>query len=104
MFTNRRCAIAEPISFDEIMQMEDIPEGFEQVKVTYIAEDEVISEEYVPYGYMLKAEQFPVLEDREEAYVQWPDLENYASVTGNIILDTGNNNDGWQLCSSRDSI
>ena len=78
---------AEPTTFEKIMLMEGIPKGFEQVKVSFVLDGETIGEEYVPYGSTLKAEQFPKVNDTDEAYVKWPEEEKYTNILNNITLE-----------------
>jgi len=78
---------AEAISFEDMMLLEGIPAGFTQVKVTYMADGEVIGEAYVPYGSTLNKAQLPELDDRVDAYVVWPNEETYANITGNVIIE-----------------
>lgn len=79
--------MAEPISYESIMEREDVPAGFHQVTVTYVAEGEIIDEKRVPYGYTMQAEELPELKDRADAYVVWPEQESYANITTNIIIE-----------------
>ena len=78
---------AEPVTFEEIMLMAEIPEGFKQVKVSFVSDGEVIAEEYVPYGASLKKENFPQLKDTELAYADWPDPTEYTNIISNITLE-----------------
>lgn len=78
---------AEAVSFEDMMLFEEIPDGFTQVKVTYMADGEIIGEEYVPYGSTLKKEQLPELDDRADAYVVWPTEDAYANITSNITIE-----------------
>jgi len=78
---------AEPISFEEIMLMEDIPEGFKQIKVSFALEGEIIAEEYVPYSYTLQQDQFPQLKDTEDAYIVWPEEAAYTNIVNNVTLE-----------------
>lgn len=79
--------MAEPISYDVVMERKDVPNGFYQVTVTFMAEDEIIAKERIPYGDTIKMEELPELMDREDAYVVWPKQEEYSNITGNIIIE-----------------
>lgn len=79
--------MAEPVSYETIMEREDVPSGFHQVTVTFVAEGEHIDEKRVPYGYTLKSEELPELKDRADAYVVWPGDEEYSNITTNIIIE-----------------
>ena len=79
--------VAEPISYEAVMELEEVPAGFHQVTVTFVAEDEMIEEKRVQYGDSIKPEDFPELKDKEDAYVVWPSQELYSDITGNLIIE-----------------
>lgn len=79
--------VAEPRTYEEIMLMKNVPNGFKRVSVTYEADGNVISERLVPYGSSLTAEDLPVLEDREDAYVKWPQKEIYKDIKSNLTIE-----------------
>jgi len=78
---------AEPKAFEELMSFEGIPEGFKQVKVTFTLDGEVVEETYIPYGDSLRQEQFPILEDKEDSYISWPEEAEYTNIVNNITLE-----------------
>lgn len=79
--------VAEPIAYDGMMQLEGVPEGFTQVQVAFVLEDEIIAETTVAYGSSLTIDDFPVLEDREDAYVAWPDESEYTDIKNNLNIE-----------------
>ena len=79
--------VAEPISYEAIMEMKGVPAGFHQVTVTFISEGEVIDEKRVSYGYTMKTEELPELNDREDAYVVWPGQDVYSNITTNLVIE-----------------
>lgn len=79
--------VAEPRTYEEIMQMENVPNGFKRVSVTFEADGEVISERLVPYGSSLTAEELPTLEDREDAYVKWSQKAAYKDIKSNLTIE-----------------
>lgn len=76
--------IAEHKSYDQIMQTEGIPEDFRQIRVTFMADEAVIEERQMPYGSLLKEEDFPAVPEKEGYYAEW----NYEDtpLRGNEIL------------------
>lgn len=79
--------VAEPKAYEELMQLADVPSGFKRVRVTYEAEGETIFERMIPYGSSLLKEDFPLLVDREDAYVQWPEASEYTNIKNNITIE-----------------
>lgn len=79
--------VAEPIAYDEMMQLEGVPEGFTQVQIAFELDDEIIAETTVAYGSSLTIDDFPVLEDREDAYVAWPDESEYTDIKNNLNIE-----------------
>ena len=67
---------AERSTYDEIISMEGKPEIFDYVKVTFTADDELITESSIPYGSSLISEDYPKLEDKPGYYVRWEEPEN----------------------------
>ena len=78
--------VAEPMSYEEMMQIEGIPEGFTQVQVTFEDEDELICETMVAYGISLTEADFPELEEREGYYIEWPEKSVYTDICNNLTL------------------
>ena len=79
--------VAEPKTYEEIMQIDGVPNGFKRVRVTYEADGEVISERMVPYGSSLTVEDFPLLIDREDAYAKWPEESVYTDIKNNVTIE-----------------
>lgn len=79
--------VAEPKTYEEIMAMEGIPDGFRTVSVTFEAEDEVVSEKSIPYGASLTEEDLPILDDKEDSYATWPEDAVYQAITNNVTIE-----------------
>jgi len=78
--------VAEPMSYEDMMQLEGIPEGFTQVQVTFEVEDELICETMVAYGTSLTEADFPELEEREGYYIEWPEKSVYTDICNNLTV------------------
>lgn len=63
--------IAEHRSYDQIMQAEGIPEDFNRIRVTFMADNDVIEERQMLYGALLKEEDFPAVPEKEGYYAEW---------------------------------
>ncbi len=71
---------AEPVSYAELMKMQDIPDGFKYMNVSYILDDEIVSNSRYAYGDTVKAEDHPAPgELPEDKYAKW-------NTTGDITV------------------
>lgn len=77
---------AEPRSYEDIMAMEQTPDGFERVTVTFLAEDTVLSEKTVAYGGSLHREDYPTAPEKEGCYVVWPEEEILTDIDRNLTV------------------
>lgn len=78
--------VAEPATYEEIMQMEGIPEGFTLVQVAFEVEDELIYETTVSYGSSLTEADFPEITEKEGHYVVWPEKSVYTDICNNLTI------------------
>lgn len=81
--------IAEHRTYEEILEMDGVPEEFRRVRVEYVVEDVILEESNIPYGSMLVETDFPEMEAREGYYSVWhykkePITEN-TIVTGEYV-------------------
>ena len=79
--------VAEPTSYEEIMAIEGVPEGFTQVQVAFEIENELICETTVAYGSSLTETDFPQIEEKEGHYVVWPDKLVYTDICNNLTVE-----------------
>lgn len=77
---------AEARSYEEIVEMEGIPEGFSRVVITFESEDEVIDEISIAYGGSLTPEDFPEIEEKEGYYVSWDEGTSLEEIKENKTL------------------
>jgi hypothetical protein len=77
---------AQRASYEEIMAMEDVPDGFQQVAVTFKLEDEVLSQKTIAYGSSVPEKSFPDIPEKEGYYVEWDHREDCENVTENLIF------------------
>lgn len=78
--------VAEPMPYEDMMQLEGIPEGFTQVQVTFEVEDELICETMVAYGTSLTEADLPVIAEREGYYIEWPEKAVYTDIRNNLTV------------------
>lgn len=97
---------AEWKAYEAIMELEDIPKGFQKVTITYFVDGEKQSEQKIAYGSNISEEDFPTIKNKDGYYVVWNtngNLENICehrnieaeyiawteSVSGDIINEDG---------------
>lgn len=78
--------LAECVSYEEVMAMEDIPEGFAQVLITFQLEEETLSRITIPYGEEVSSEDFPGIPEKEGYYVVWDNEERCGAAVENLVL------------------
>lgn len=66
--------VAEPISYNELLTVEQLPLQFWHLKVIYRVEDTILGIQEVPYGTRLDALNYPGIPDKEGFYGVWPDV------------------------------
>lgn len=78
--------IADRTDYETVMDMEHIPEGFHQVTVTFLAEDEVLAEKTVAYGSTIPEADFPRVEEKEGCYVSWVNAGKLKEIKRNMTV------------------
>lgn len=82
---------AEPISYEELMTWPQIPEGFQQVTVTFEQEDgTVLSEKNIARGGTLSPEEYPEVEAEDGCYISWESEKTLDTITENIVVTAVN--------------
>lgn len=66
-----RAGQAEPISFAEMLALENTPSGFRKLTVTFKDEDHVLGKLNVDYGASITQADYPELPTKEGCYTQW---------------------------------
>lgn len=76
---------AEERSYEEIMELADIPEGFHQVTISFETEDgEKLGEKKIPYGGRLAESDLPKVPEKEGYYVRWKEHEKFQNICRNF--------------------
>lgn len=78
--------IAQPISYEEMLEIEGIPQAFRHLKITYRTEDQVLGYEEVAYGDSLDHLTYPEIPEKEGYYGVWEDVSGQR-MTGNRVLE-----------------
>ncbi len=79
--------IADETSYEEVMKLEDIPDGFHKVTVTFKAEDEVVTTKTVVYNGSLTENDLPEIPEKDGYYAKWPDDITTDAIIENKIVD-----------------
>ena len=102
--------IAEPISYNDLLTVENLPTAFWHLKVTYRVEDTYLGTQEIKYGASLANLNYPTIPAKEGYYGVWPDLSDQV-MTCNLLIDgkyidtvtvvessekSGDNLGGWQ--------
>lgn len=78
--------IAQSISYEEMLEIEGIPQAFRHLKITYRIEDQVLGYEEVAYGDSLDHLTYPEIPEKEGYYGVWEDVSGQR-MTGNRVLE-----------------
>lgn len=78
--------IAEPISYNDLLTVENLPTAFWHLKVTYRIEDTYLGTQEFKYGASLANLNYPTIPAKEGYYGVWPDLSDQV-MTCNLLID-----------------
>lgn len=78
--------IAEPVSYEELLAMENLPTAFWHLKVIYRIEDTYLGTQEVAFGESLSCLQYPQIPEREGYYGVWPDHAGEV-MRGNLVIN-----------------
>lgn len=77
--------VAEPVAYDELLTIENLPTQFRHLRVIYRIEDEELGTEEVKFGESLKNLNYPPIPEKEGYYGVWPDYSDRRMV-GNLVV------------------
>ena len=66
---------AAPVSYEELLKMEGLPEAFSQLKLTFVADGVVVKEIGFTYGGSVSAEEIPEVPEKVDYSGNWPDYD-----------------------------
>lgn len=78
--------IAEPISYEELLQKEGLPQEFRHLKVIFRVEDAYLGVQEVAFGDSLAGLDYPEIPKKEGYYGIWPDCSDRI-MTGNLLIE-----------------
>ena len=75
-------AQAQGLPYEAFRNLEQVPEEFDQLIVTFLVEDQVVGTISCQYGSGVKAEDIPLVPQKDGYYYEWEDKE-LSCITGN---------------------
>lgn len=78
--------IAEPISYEALSGLSQLPEKFLKFILTFRADGNVIGEESVKFGESLSPSRMPQIPEKEGYYSSWPEFD-FSNITFSAVLD-----------------
>lgn len=78
--------VADCMTYEDVMAMEELPSGFHQVTVTFETEDGVQKEKMIPYGGSIVESDFPEVLEKEGYYVEWQEAEELRDIRKNLTV------------------
>ncbi len=78
--------VAEPISYEDLLAIEGLPNEFWHLKVTYRIEDTYLGTQELKFGESLAHLNYPSIPEKEGFYGVWPDYSDKV-MTGNLFIE-----------------
>lgn len=91
--------VAEPIEYENLLEVRGIPVDFKQLKVTFRVDDTYVERQTLAYGKPLSELNFPAAPVKDGYYVVWPDVSDQI-MTGNIVINGEYKNNVTSVASS----
>lgn len=77
--------VAEPLTYQELLTREGLPNDFWHLRVTYKMGDRYLGTQELAYGESLEKLTFPVAPEVDGCYGVWPDV-SWQTMTGNLLI------------------
>lgn len=77
---------AEPLTYEELCQVDGIPDAFSEFTITFMADGEELASYQCHYGDSLSESQIPKIPQKEDSYGVWPEYD-FSFITGNKVLE-----------------
>ena len=77
--------VAEPISYNDLLTVENLPTQFRHLKVIFRVDDLYLGVQEVKFGEKLSCLKYPDIPDREGYYGVWPDYSDKI-MAGNLLI------------------
>lgn len=69
-------SIAYPVSYDKMIALEDVPNEFKTLELTFISDNETVKTLTVSYGESLTAEKIPEVPEKDGYFGEWEDFDH----------------------------
>lgn len=93
--------IAEPISYEELLTVVNLPTAFRHLKVTFRVDDSYLGTQEVAFGESLSTLEYPDIPHKEGFYGVWPDYSDQI-MTGNLMI-TGEYKENVTVIQSKEA-
>ena len=77
---------AEPVTYEEMLQISGIPEEFEHMTITFMVNDEVYKTRSVDYGGTLSEKQIPEVPVQDDIYCRW-DVSDFSDIRQDLVVN-----------------
>lgn len=78
---------ADKVSYEDVMKLENIPDGFHKVIVTFKTDDELITTKTVAYNGSISKDQLPAIPEKDGYYAEWPSEITDRPITENKTVE-----------------
>lgn len=79
--------VADKITYEDVMAMEAIPEGFSRVNIIFQTEDGILAKKEIAYGSQLAETDLPDVPEKDGYYIEWPGLETLTDISENLTVE-----------------
>lgn len=76
---------AKAITYEELLQTENIPSNFSHLKVIFKVDDMYLGTQEIKYGESLLSLNFPIIPEKNGAYGTWPDVSELKMTSSMVI-------------------
>lgn len=76
---------AMPLSYEEFIQNQMLPEEFRKLKITFMAENNPVDTIWVDYGSGIVPEALPVVPEKEGMYAEWEEFERESIIKSQTV-------------------
>lgn len=76
---------AQAITYEELLQMENIPTNFSHLKVIFKVEDMYLGTQELKYGESLSQLNFPIIPEKNGTYGTWPEVSELTMTSSMVI-------------------
>jgi len=78
--------VAEPVSYQTLLTMENVPNAFWELTVTFLdTQENVVQASILPYGFELANLEYPSLKTDSGDYMEWEGFDG-STLEGNIVI------------------